>query len=241
MNTRQNSHFTSLTVRMSLGTAALLALAACSGGGTDAAAPNTEPTSASPSAGSPTDQPSAEPSSSAATPSTGGDSSAAPTVPPSTAPSSTTLAPTPSATPTAPSTAPSTKKPRLIGYAGGESTGVEVHTRSDAKKLHGAPASFKTFIGDIAQKFTDTSDCDAAAKGVTVETLRTDGFAAGGVNDCGGYAALWAVVDGRWKQIQGSQDAWKCDVLKRYQVPSDVAGTTCYDYQAQQAHTYHQK
>ena len=75
---------------------------------------------------------------------------------------------------------------------------------------------------------------------MTVETLRTDGYAVGGVNDCGGYAAMWAVVDGQWKEIQGTQDTWECRVLKRYQVPSGVAGDSCYNYKTGKAHHYSQ-
>ena len=75
---------------------------------------------------------------------------------------------------------------------------------------------------------------------MTVETLRTDGFASGGVNDCGGYAALWAVVDGDWKEIQSTQETWGCAALERYEVPSGVAGETCYDYDAQKERSYQQ-
>lgn len=131
-------------------------------------------------------------------------------------------------------------KPRLIVYAGGESPGVQVHNRHQARRLRGAPVSFKRFIGRTAQRLTDHSTCQHAYVGVTVETLRTDGFAAGGVNDCGGYAALWAIVDGHWKQIQGTQDVWECRVLRRYRVPSDVAGNKCYNYKTQKSHHYHQ-
>jgi hypothetical protein len=137
--------------------------------------------------------------------------------------------------------APAHAKPRLIVYAGGESPGVEVQSRADAKQLSGAPRSFKRFIGRKAQRLSDRSTCSHAYVGVTVERVRTDGFAVGGVNDCGGYAALWAVVHGHWKQIQGTQEIWSCAVLKRHRVPSSVAGNTCYDYRAQRARHYHQR
>jgi hypothetical protein len=129
-------------------------------------------------------------------------------------------------------------EPRLIAYAGGESPGVEVHARVDAKNLRGAPEAFKRFIGRTAQQVVDASSCSDGYVGVTVATLRTDGYAVGGVNDCGGYAALWATVDGRWKEIAGTQEAWDCAVLERYSVPSDVVGATCYDYEAQKERDY---
>ena len=130
--------------------------------------------------------------------------------------------------PTAPSE--TAAAPRLIAYAGGESPGVEVRARGDAKNLRGAPEAFKRFIARTAQQVADASSCSDGYIGVTVATLRTDGYAVGGVNDCGGYAALWATVDGQWQEIAGTQEAWDCAVLERYAVPSDVVGTTCYDY-----------
>lgn len=129
---------------------------------------------------------------------------------------------------------------RLISYAGGESPGVEVKQRSDADNLRGAPADFKQFIGDLAQQNSDASSCADGYVGVTVQTLRTDGFAIGGVNDCGGYLALWAVVDGHWKEVAGTQELWDCKILERYQAPSDVVGDACYDYDAQHERAYQQ-
>ncbi len=129
-------------------------------------------------------------------------------------------------------------EPELIAYAGGESPGFEVRDQADADNLTGAPVAFKQFIGRTAQRLADGSSCSDGYVGVTVEMLRTDGYASGGVNDCGGYAALWATVDGQWKEIAGSQEMWDCAVLERYAVPSDVAGTTCYDYDAQEERAY---
>lgn len=147
------------------------------------------------------------------------------------------------ATSTAASVTPATPsepapEPRLIVYAGGESPGVEVRAGADAENLRGAPDAFKAFIGRTAQEVADASSCSDGYVGVTVATLRTDGYAVGGVNDCGGYAALWATVDGEWQEIAGTQEAWDCTVLERYAVPSDVVGTTCYDYDAQEERAY---
>lgn len=173
---------------------------------------------------------------------TGCDSDQATTTPPAQSSQSSTTSPTTTSSTTAttsPTTSP-TSKPRLIAYAGGESVGVEVQDRADAAKLHGAPASFKRFIGRTAQRLADQATCDGAYVGVTVEVLRTDGYAAGGVNDCGGYAALWAIVDGRWKEIGGTQDMWRCRLLEKYGVPSDVAGDKCYDATTKKVRKYRQ-
>lgn len=113
----------------------------------------------------------------------------------------------------------------MIPYAGGEAAGVF------------SEGSWET----SAQQFTDESTCSGEGDvGVAVQMLRTDGYAVGGVNDCGGCAALWATVDGRWKEIAGTQDSWDCAILRRYRVPSDLSGTTCYDYDAQNEHAYQQ-
>ena len=73
---------------------------------------------------------------------------------------------------------------------------------------------------------------------MTVKSLRTDGYAVGAVNKCGGYVALWAIVDGDWKEIDATQDLWDCAVLAKYRVPSDIAGDTCYDDKDQAQHSY---
>jgi hypothetical protein len=130
--------------------------------------------------------------------------------------------------------------PRLLAYAGGESPGAEIHNQADADKLDGAPEGFKRFIGRTAERLADGSTCEDGYVGVTVEFLRTDGYAVGGVNECGGYRALWAVVDGRWKEIAASQEMWDCAVLERYRVPSEIAGEHCYDYDAQKERDYQQ-
>lgn len=151
-----------------------------------------------------------------------------------------TPASSPASTPSSSPSASPSEEARLIAYAGGESPGAEVRTPADADKLEGAPDAFKTFIGDTARRLVADSTCTDGYVGITVEFLRTDGYAVGGVNDCGGYAALWAVVDGQWKEIAGTQEAWECQVLERYEVPSDVAGDTCYDYDAQKERHYEQ-
>jgi hypothetical protein len=137
--------------------------------------------------------------------------------------------------------APQAKKPRLIAYAADGSPGVEVTSRADAQHLRGAPKSFKRFIGRTAQRLSDGSTCPDAPAGVTVQKLRTDGFAVGVVDDCGGYAALWAVVRGSWEEIQGTQESWSCGLLERHKVPSSVAGHTCYDRKTHRDQRYHQR
>ncbi len=113
---------------------------------------------------------------------------------------------------------------QTIAYAGGESPGVVIHKPSDAAVMTDAPASFRRFIADEVRELRAESTCDDGAVGVTVWFVRSDGYASGAVNDCGGYVALWAMVDGVWTEIDGTQELWGCGVLEEYAVPSDVAG-----------------
>lgn len=132
-------------------------------------------------------------------------------------------------------------EPRLITYADGNSPGVFVEKSADVAELRGAPDDFRAFIGTTIQQVLDDSSCTDGAVGVSVKAVRSDGFASGGVNDCGGYAALWAVVDGSWKEIEGAQELWDCAVLERFKVPSDIAGDACYDYDGDnKQHDYQQ-
>lgn len=131
---------------------------------------------------------------------------------------------------------PTSVPPELIPYTGGE-----VRTTADANNLTGAPDSFKKFIGHTAERLTKDASCEGGDVGVTVKTLRTDGYAVGAVNDCdGGYVALWAIVDGDWREIDDTLDLWDCAALAEHRVPSDIAGDTCYDHDAQAQHSYQQ-
>ena len=143
-------------------------------------------------------------------------------------------APTPSLT-----RDPAAAEPKLISYDGDGSDRAEVRTTADANNLAGAPDSFKKFIGRTAERHTKGATCEEGYVGVTVKSLRTDGYAVGAVNECGGgYVAMWAIVDGNWKEIDATQDLWDCAVLAEYRVPSDIAGDTCYDDDAQAQHPY---
>ncbi len=211
-------------VRLSLCLVALLAVGACADGSSDVASRDVLTASSTPDVPAVT---ASETPSEALTEGTSG--GAGPTRSTESSESSTASA--------SPTTAAS-REPRLLAYAGGESPGVQVHDPADVRKLDGAPAAFKQFIARTAEELVEKSTCEHAAVGVVVATLRTDGYAVGGVDDCGGYAAMWALVDGQWREIQGTQDSWECRTLQRYHVPSDVAGTSCYDYEAGEARRY---
>ena len=117
---------------------------------------------------------------------------------------------------------------------------MEVRSAADTKKLTGAPEAFKAFIGRTAEQVVARSHCHDGFVGVTVEAVRTDGYAIGGVNDCGGYLALWAVEDGGWTEVAGTQEMWDCAVLSKHKAPSELVGESCYDSDAQKERAYHQ-
>lgn len=186
---------------------------------------------------------SADPSTSTSASTSASISPSAPATPP--AGGSEGAAQSPSSAPSAPASSTSTtaapdRRGEVIAYAGGESPGVLVRGPRDAAQLRRSPAAFKRFIGHAAQRVVDHASCSDATVGIMVEFVSTAGYAVGSVNECGGYAALWASVDGRWREIEGTQDAWDCAVLEHYAVPSDLVGDTCYDYDAKKERRYHQ-
>ncbi|WP_296605037.1 hypothetical protein [Nocardioides sp.] len=172
--------------------------------------------------------------------STGTSASSSPSTSTSTSAGSSPSTPATPPAGSAPTTAAPDRPGEVIAYAGGESPGVLVRGPRDAAQLRRSPAAFKRFIGRTAQRVVDHASCSEATVGIMVEFVSTAGYAVGSVNECGGYAALWASVDGRWREIEGTQDAWDCAVLEHYAVPSDLVGDTCYDYDAKKERRYHQ-
>lgn len=217
---------TTRTARLAVAVVALLALGACGGD------PAPEPAVQSDTGSRPGSVP------------LGDDSTDSPTVPPAEDPTTDETSAPETASPTEPEPDPEPDPvPELIVYAGGEAVPPLIEDRAGAKQLTGAPEDFQDFVGRAAEEVSEQADCDGAAVGITVDVIRTDGFAAGGVNECGGYAAMWAKVDGAWQEIQGTQDTWDCAVLKQYRVPSDIllGSQTCFDYEGdKKEHAYHQ-
>ncbi|MFB9314381.1 hypothetical protein [Nocardioides plantarum] len=223
-----------LTARLTVAAAALLVLGAC---GDDA-----PETADQPDGGTRPGYPAAVTDSASDTPATvDPPTDPSPSEPTST--SSPSKSPSEPSEPTSSATTDPDPQPELIAYAGGEAQPPLIENRADARRLTGAPKDFQDFIGRAAEKVNQRADCDGAAVGITVDALRTDGYAVGAVNECGGYAAMWAKVDGAWREIEGTQDTWDCAVLKQYRVPSDLllGSQTCFDYGGdKKEHAYHQ-
>lgn len=130
--------------------------------------------------------------------------------------------PTPAPTPTAGPT--TTAAPEHITTY--PEPGITVVTTSDVDKLTGTSPAFKAFIADQASRAAAT--CPDAAHAITVTKYSSAGYAIGGVNSCGGYAALWTQHDGTWGEGQATQDGWDCDALAYLEVPRSFAGD-CID------------
>jgi hypothetical protein len=107
-------------------------------------------------------------------------------------------------------------------------------------ELAKAPSSFRKFVrGELRRIWRDelghTPGCKTSPV-ITVDALRTDGFALGDVatrprRDCetgGGYIAIWAVRKGAWKQVIGTQEVVECRRLERWDIPAEIGIDQCY-------------
>lgn len=104
-----------------------------------------------------------------------------------------------------------------------------------------APAAFRAFARRELTRIWrtelgGTTACKTSPV-ITLDTLRTDGFALGdvatrprrGCETGGGYVAIWAVRRGEWKQVIGTQEAVQCSRLERFDIPAELGIDQCYD------------
>jgi hypothetical protein len=131
---------------------------------------------------------------------------------------------------------PSARAGTLIEYHGTEAKAV-LPLRSN--RLPGAPRDFRAFVKGELHALWDDLDHTQACKTsplLTVDAVRTDGFALGTVNtrarrNCetgGGYVAFWAVRHGTWKEVIGTQEVVDCARLERFDIPSEIGVHECY-------------
>ena len=125
----------------------------------------------------------------------------------------------------------------LIEYHG---TAAKATLPLRANRLPGAPKEFRAFVKEqlhlLWAELGHTAGCKSSPL-ITVDALRTDGFAMGAVNTrprrhCqtgGGYAAIWAVRHGAWKEVIGTQDVVACSRLERFGIPSEIGVHECYE------------
>ena len=128
----------------------------------------------------------------------------------------------------------------VLTYTARQGTVNLLNLGSEAK-LPGAPAEFRSFARQSLRKsWQGYFEGKPACKGVPslqVTALRTDGFALGNAGDrprpgCqagGGYVAFWAIRNGAWKQVIGTQDVPTCQRLEKLDFPSELGVDQCYD------------
>lgn len=131
----------------------------------------------------------------------------------------------PAVAPASPAISPSAgTAPRLVRYPG---DGVKVSGLADADKLRGTSQAFRSFI--VGQVPQGSADCGRGS--ITVAAWRADGYAVGDVFECpGGYRAIWGAPNGTWRELVGSQDIWSCADLRRWTVPTSIAGDKCVEH-----------
>jgi hypothetical protein len=139
-------------------------------------------------------------------------------------------------TPAAPS--PQHRDGTLLDFGRKDGRAVLPWTGEDIPR---APASFRKFVrGELNRIWRDELGHTAACRTspvITLDTLRTDGFALGdvatrprrGCDTGGGYIAIWAVRKGAWKQVIGTQEAVECRRLEKYDIPSELGIDQCYE------------
>jgi hypothetical protein len=133
---------------------------------------------------------------------------------------------------------PSVRAGELIKYHGTASRGV---LPLGPERLPGAPASFRMYVKKELHRVWDLlghyPNCRTSPE-IFVHAIRTDGFALGGeitrprgahCDGGGGAAYIWAIRQGEWKPVIGTQDEWPCDRLLKFAVPSEIGVDECYD------------
>jgi len=121
-----------------------------------------------------------------------------------------------------------------------------VHSSATAARyLHGTSPAFRRFAAREGARVRRADGGCQGNSGLYVEAF-TRGYAFGGVGVCGGYVALWTNrlrgggAGGHWREVYGTQDGFYCPVLKRYEVPSGLVGTTCWSPFRHAEIPYHQ-
>ncbi|GAB3663257.1 hypothetical protein GCM10027596_26160 [Nocardioides korecus] len=120
--------------------------------------------------------------------------------------------------------------PTLHVYGGDQGVFIQRAVNVD-RRLPGAPADFRAFAKRTIHHLQATRTCSPSAVGLSVNRVRSDGYARGAVNQCGGYAAIWKRVSGQWREVLGTQDIWTCRDLRRWSIPSSVVAPrpACYN------------
>lgn len=117
--------------------------------------------------------------------------------------------------------ASTTGHPRIIDFRSGAAKqySLDISRPAMVGKLKGTSPAFKRFVAAQVRSMMNDRTCTDSAHTLSVYKYATNGYAAGGVTNCGGYAAIWGVRHSVWKQLIGTQDVFHCGQLHRNHVP----------------------
>jgi hypothetical protein len=114
---------------------------------------------------------------------------------------------------------------------------IFIKSTADVSQLTNAPTSFKDFLVKTIDDFnadpeTKKQDCHLE---IGINKIYKQMYASGtwgytGTGGCAasGFQSLWGIEHGVWMKMAGTQnDAFGCDDLAKYKIPSAIAGTTC--------------
>jgi hypothetical protein len=123
----------------------------------------------------------------------------------------------------------STTDSRIINFDKNHDGGVILRKAADVSKLKGTPEDFRQFMAGVIDTNVHAGPIDKQCP-VTVSVVKFDpsGYASGGIGDCGGAVLMWGKQHGVWQQVWGGQDIPACVDLKKYAIPSSIAGTKCW-------------
>lgn len=125
--------------------------------------------------------------------------------------------------------------PTLVRYPG---DGASVTVTNVQTALKQTSPAFRAFITARLHQLWVSGGSIPGCQGsalISVTAYRVDGFASAsdegmfGNGTCarGGNGALYARVDGSWREIAITQSGYSCSDLVRFHVPASVAGSSC--------------
>lgn len=113
-------------------------------------------------------------------------------------------------------------------YNGGK--GAPLYVSGDAARLTGAPKDFQEFMAARVRSAIEFDDGQCSEPPVySVKAVADSGHASGSLSQCGLRQIIWARSGGKWKQIWSGDTEPDCATLKKYTVPSGIAGKSCRD------------
>jgi hypothetical protein len=118
---------------------------------------------------------------------------------------------------------------RIINFDKNHDGGVILRKASDVSKLKGTPEDFRQFMAGVIDTSLHWGPMDKQCP-TTISVVKFDpsGYASGGIGDCGGAALMWGKQHGVWQQVWGGQSVPDCVDLKKYAIPSSIAGNKCW-------------